>query len=222
MTERLSDLSSEPEQLRRRLANREVSALGELFSLHHERLLQFIRFRLDPRLQARLDAEDVMQEAYIDCEKRIGSFDYDKATTAYVWIRMITAQTLTDLHRRHVEAKARGVGREARLAPVPAASSVIVSQHFVAKLASPSAVAMRGELEALVERTLAEIDPIDREILILRHFEEVSNAEAAEIMQLPESTASSRFLRALSKLRAVLRAAEEVDGDRGGPRGSGE
>ncbi len=204
MAER-SDLNAEPESLRRRLAAREVQALGELFALHHERLLQFIRFRLDSRLQARIDAEDVLQDAYIDAEKRIDSFDFDKATTAYVWIRMVVGQTLTDLHRRHVEAKARGVGREAFLGDVPAASSAAISQRFVARLISPSGQAMRGELEQLVERTLNDMDPIDREMLVLRHFEEVGNAEAAQILGLPESTASSRYLRALAKLRNVIR-----------------
>lgn len=213
MTERTVDPGAEPDSLRRRLAARDVAALGELFALHHERLLQFIRFRLDSRLRARIDADDVLQESYIDAEKRINSFDYDKATTAYVWIRMIVGQTLTDLHRRHVEAKARGVGREAFLGDAPAASSAAVSQRFVAKLTSPSGAAVRGELEGLVERTLQEMDPIDREMLVLRHFEEVGNAEAAQILGLPESTASSRYLRALTKLRTVLKKAS---GDGGG------
>lgn len=201
------DPAAEPDDLRRRLAKGEVAALGELFALHHARLLQFIRFRLDPRLHARIDADDVLQESYIDCEKRIGSFDYDKATTAYVWIRMVVGQTMTDLHRRHVEAKARGVGREAKLRPPAAGSSAVMSQFFVARLTSPSGAAIREEMEQLVERTLDEMDPIDREVLVLRHFEEVGNAEAAAILGLPESTASSRYLRALGKLREVLRRA---------------
>ncbi len=201
------DPGAEPDELRRRLAKREVAALGELFALHHERLLQFIRFRLDPRLHARIDADDVLQESYIDAEKRIGSFDYDKATTAYVWIRMIVGQTMTDLHRRHVEAKARGVGREAKLRPIAGASSAAMSHFFVARLTSPSGAAIREEMEQLVERTLEDMDPIDREVLVLRHFEEVGNADAAAILGLPESTASSRYLRALGKLREVLRRA---------------
>ena len=161
---------------------------------------------MHPRVATRLDAEDVLQETYLDAEKRIASFDPDKASSTWVWLRLVLGQTLADLHRRHLQAGARDVQREAPLGGVPGGSSLGLSERLVAKLTSPSGAAMRDELLLGVRRALDEMDPTDREMLVLRHFEEASNAEVAELLGVPQSTASSRYLRALTRLKQALRA----------------
>lgn len=200
-------LSSRPvdpddERLERALRGGDDAALAQLFERHRERLLRMVQFRLDPRLVGRLDAEDVVQEAFLDAGKRVASFRADDKPFL-VWIRLMTQQTMVDLHRRHLGAKMRSAGRE-----VSAKQSGTLSGLFVGHFTSPSQAVMREELRRRVEEALESMDEIDREVLLLRHFEELSNKEAAEVLGIQENAASNRYVRALVRLKGILGSLE--------------
>lgn len=195
-----------PNELVQRLRARETAALGELFSLCQKRLRQMLHFRLDHRLTRRVDVDDVLQEAYIDAQKRLPHFQKtDEATSAYVWLRMVTLQTLSDTHRFHLGAQARDVAREVRSQNAGTQSTSLSMAHvLVGRLTSPSQAIQRVEAIEQVQAALDLMTPIDQEILALRNFEELSNSEVAEILQIEPGTASLRFIRALKRLQQVM------------------
>lgn len=174
------------------------AALGPLFAVHHERLQRMVHYRLDPRLVGRLDPEDVLQETFLEAEKRLQAFrDDDKPF--FVWIRLITQQTMIDLHRKHLGAKMRSAGRE--VGPPPSGT---MSAFFVGRATSPSNAVMREEARRKIEQALESMDEIDREVLLLRHFEELSNKETAAVLGIQENAASNRYVRALGRLKGLL------------------
>lgn len=186
------------EQLEAALRGGDDGAMALLFERCRERLHRMVHFRLDPRLVGRIDAEDVVQEAFLEAEKRLQAFRDDQKPFL-VWIRLITQQTMIDLHRKHLGAKMRSAGRE-----VAAPASGAISGFFVAQITSPSGAVMREELRAKVEAAMASMDEIDREVLVLRHFEELSNKEAADVLGIQENAASNRYVRALTRLKGFL------------------
>jgi RNA polymerase sigma-70 factor (ECF subfamily) len=186
------------EELELALRAGDDSALAALVEHYRERLHRMVQFRLDPRLVGRLDAEDVLQEAFLEAEKRLQAFRDDQKPFL-VWIRLITQQTMVDLHRKHLGAKMRSAGREVG---VPASGTL--SGFFVAHVTSPSGAMMREEIRQKIEAALASMDEIDREVLLLRHFEELSNKEAAAVLGIQENAASNRYVRALGRLKGFL------------------
>ena len=192
--------------LQQRLAQGDKHALAGLFSVHRERLRKMIHFRIDNRLRHRVDPEDVLQEAFLAAEQRIGSYRDDPDRPVFVWLRLIVAQTLVDVHRRHLGTKMRDANQEVSLRHngSPGASSATLSGHLLGHLTSPSQAAMRAEVAALLEGVLDNMDDLDREVLMLRHFEELSNNEVAEILGIKKSAASNRYVRALQRLKGIL------------------
>jgi RNA polymerase sigma-70 factor (ECF subfamily) len=174
------------------------AVMAPLFERYRERLGRMVHFRLDPRLVGRIDAEDVLQDAFLEAEKRLQAFRDDQKPFL-VWVRLITQQTMIDLHRKHVGAKMRNAGRE-----VKAPASGTLSGFFVAHITSPSGAVMREELRQKIEHALNSMDEIDREVLLLRHFEELSNKEAAAVLGIQENAASNRYVRALGRLKGYL------------------
>lgn len=186
------------DELEQRLRGGDDSVMAALLERLRERLLRMVQFRLDPRLVGRIDAEDVLQESYIEAGKRLQAFrDDDKPFL--VWIRMMTQQTMIDLHRKHLGAKMRSAGRE-----ITAPRSGTLSGFFVGHYTSPSNAVMREELRQKVEEALESMDEIDREVLLLRHFEELSNKDAAAVLGIQENAASNRYVRALVRLKGIL------------------
>jgi RNA polymerase sigma-70 factor (ECF subfamily) len=174
------------------------TAFGSLFENHRVRLTRMVGFRLDPRLVGRIDPEDVLQETFIEAEKRLHAYrDDDKLFL--VWIRLIAQQTMIDLHRKHLGAKMRTAGKE-----VSAPQSGTMSSLFVGHITSPSRAMMREEARTQIEGALQEMDEIDREVLMLRHFEDLSNKDAAIVLGIQENAASNRYVRALGRLKGFL------------------
>jgi RNA polymerase sigma-70 factor (ECF subfamily) len=192
------------DDLARRLRAGDREALADLFAAQRDRLWRIVDFRLDPRLRRRLDADDVLQQAYLDAAQRLEHFRGEGATSAFVWLRLIVTQTLADLHRTHLGAQMRDAGREIFLDAGAAGTSVSLARHLIGSLTSPSGVAARAESVAQLEAALAEMDTIDREVLALRHFEELSNSEVAEVLGIQPKAASIRYVRALKRLRMIL------------------
>jgi RNA polymerase sigma-70 factor (ECF subfamily) len=207
----------EPDGLLERLKRGDREALAALFAEHHERLWRAVSFRMDRRLAGRIDADDVLQEAYLAAAQRLDRYVADPSWSAFVWLRMIVMQTLTDLHRYHLGAQMRDAGRETNLRSGPArgcpavhawqnpqTTSVSLAALLVGQVTSPSQAAARAEMFDQVERAIAAMDPLDQEVLALRHFEELSNSEVAEVLGIGQKAASIRYVRALKRLRAVL------------------
>jgi RNA polymerase sigma-70 factor (ECF subfamily) len=167
-----------------RLRAGEPGALGELFSAHRERLHRMVHLRLDRRLQGLIDPSDVLQEAYVDAARRLAEFAALPGQSPFLWLRFLTAQRLAALHRIHLGAKARDAGREVSLynGSLPAVDSRSLAAQLLGRLTTPSRAAIRAEIQIKMQDALNALDPIDREILALRHFEELNNSEAAAVL----------------------------------------
>jgi RNA polymerase sigma-70 factor (ECF subfamily) len=198
------------DQLLVRVREGDEEAFVQLFARHRARLKQLLEFRMDQRLRGREDASDVLQEVYLDAHQRLHHYLKKPELSFYVWLRQLTTQRLIDIHRRHLKAEMRDVKQEVpihRLASTTTSASM--AHLLVARLASPSQLVMRAEMVAQVEKALEQMDPIDREVLALRHFEDLRNGEVAEVLGLKEAAASNRYVRALTRLREAL---EQVPG----------
>jgi RNA polymerase sigma-70 factor (ECF subfamily) len=186
-----------------KVADGDSDALARLFQVHQPRLKRMVAVRMDPRLHARLGDSDVMQDVYLDAQKRMREYDPQRYPF-FVWLRLLTGQRLVDLHRHHMGAQQRSINRELRKPTAPDASTDSLATYFIGTLTAPSQATVRAEIQLMVRTALQEMDPIDRELLSLRHFEQLSNSEAAHHLELNPSTASSRYLRAVRKLHEAL------------------
>lgn len=190
------------------------SAYIELFDLYGQQLLRIIRFRMDRRLAARVDPEDVLQEAFLAGQKRTQHLIDSPGDSFLIWIRMIVRQTMVDLFRHHVGAQRRSANREQRddRRIFHSDESFSMATLLVAKNRSPSSVFSAKEMITKVEGCLEELAESDREIIALRHFEELGNSEVAEVLGITQQNASIRYVRALAKLKAALVSIKNSDG----------
>lgn len=180
--------------------------LAELFEQHRERLVQMVRVRMDRRLQGRVDAADVLQEAYVECAKRLDEYRANPSMPLFLWVRFLTGQKLVDLHRQHLGTKMRDAGQEVSLyrGALPQASSVSLAAHLLGRLTSASRAAIRAETKIRVQDALNNLDPMDREVLTLRHFEMLTNVETALVLGIKKTAASNRYIRALKRLKEIV------------------
>ena len=208
--------ASDPKVLLERALGGDCGALAELFERHRGRLEQMVRLRLDRRLQGRLDPADVLQETYLDVARRFTEYAADPALPFYLWLRFLTGQRLVDLHRQHLGAKMRNAGLEVSLyrGDFPRASSASLAELLLGRLTSASRAAVRAETQLRVQAALNAMDAIDREVLVLRHFEMLSNEETAQVLGLKPSASSNRHVRALKRLKEIM---AQLPGD--GPDG---
>ena len=199
---------SDLDDLLGRAAAGDTEALAGLFDRYRERLRQMVRLRLDRRLYGRLDPSDVLQETYLDLAKRFPEYAAKPTLPFFLWLRLLTGQKLVDLHRRHLGAQMRDAGQEVSLyrGALPQASSASLAAGLLGKLTTASRAAVRAEHKLLVQESLNAMDPLDREVLVLRHFEHLSNDEAALVLGVKKATASQRYIRALKRLKEVLSA----------------
>jgi RNA polymerase sigma-70 factor, ECF subfamily len=180
--------------------------IAEVFSRHRDKLQRMVRFRLDRRLYGRVDTADVLQDVWLETSRRIEDYTSNPAVPFYVWVRQIAYQIIIDLHRRHLGAQKRDVSQEVSIWKSNCDTSISIAAQLVGNLTSPSHVAMRGERLARLREALDSMDEIDREVLALRHFEELGNNEVADILGIQKTAASNRYVRALKRLKQVLEA----------------
>lgn len=201
-----SDSSVQTKDIERRLRNGDAEALAELFSRERERLWRVIQFRLAEPLRGRLDSDDVLQDAFLAASQRLKHYADSPATSPFIWLRMILNQTLVDLHRQHLGAQKRDAAREVSIdgAQYVQATSASVAIQLVGAFTSPSGAAARADIHSLVQTAIEQMDPIDREVLALRHFEELTNSEVAETLGIEQKAASIRYIRALRRLKEIL------------------
>src|SRR5206468_3329876 len=147
-------------------------------------------------------------EAFLDVAQRARDYAASPAMPPYLWLRFLTGQRLLALHRRHLGAQMRDAGQEVSLhrGAIPQASSASLAAQLLGRLTSPTQAAVRAEMQLRLQEVLNGLDPLDREVLVLRHFEELSNNETAQVLGLQKSAASNRYVRALKRLRDILAA----------------
>jgi RNA polymerase sigma-70 factor (ECF subfamily) len=194
------------EELLRRAAAGDEAALGALWERHRARLRQMVRLRLDRRLQGRVYPSDVLQDAYLDLAARLPDYARERPMPTYLWLRLVTGQRLAQVHRQHLGAAIRDAGREVSLyrgAP-PQASSASLAAQLLGHFTTASQAAIRAERQLRLQEVLNGLDEMDREILVLRHFEGLSNGESAEVLGLSQTAANNSDNRALGRLRDLL------------------
>jgi RNA polymerase sigma-70 factor (ECF subfamily) len=208
MSNASSDTPSELGQLLLRAAAGDPEAWRVLFDRDRNRLRRMVAVRLDRRLQGRVDPSDVIQDAHIEAMTRLPEYLRQPTLPFFLWLRLIVGQRLMLLHRRHLGTQARDACREIGLyhGALPEATSAALAARLLGHLTRPSEAAVRTERKIRVQTALNAMDALDREILALRHFEQLSNGEVAQALGLSASAASKRYVRAVHRLREILAA----------------
>ena len=198
--------SGKTDDLLQKARTGDAAALGALFAHHRDRLRQMVRLRLDRRLQGRVDPSDVLQDAYLDLAARLPDYARERPMPTYLWLRLVTGQRLAQVHRQHLGAAMRDAGREVSLyrGALPQASSASLAAQLLGRFTTASQAAIRAERQLQLQEILNGLDELDREILALRHFEGLSNGEAAQVLGLSKTAANNRYIRALGRLRDLL------------------
>ncbi len=197
-------MQPQPTDPRCELARRgDRTALDALFAQSAPRLLRMVELRMDSGARGRFGPEDVVQEALLEATRRIAEWRAQERYSLHLWLRLLTAQTLVQFSRRHLGAEKRAVARE-RVASAVRADARSMSDWLVATDTSPSQALGRAEIRERVLAALELLDELDREVLALRHFEQLSNEDAALELGITPAAASKRFRRALARLRPAL------------------
>jgi RNA polymerase sigma-70 factor, ECF subfamily len=201
--------ADDTDNLLRQAAGGDNAALAGLFERHRKRLRGMVRLRLDARLQGRVDPSDVLQEAYMDLADKLPAYLNDSSPLPfYLWLRLVVGERLLRIHRHHLGAAMRDAGREVSLyrGALPQASSISLAAQLLGRMTSASEALNRAEVQLQLQAALNAMDPMDREIIGLRNFEELSNSEAARVLGITPQAASNRYVRAMTRLQQVLKA----------------
>jgi RNA polymerase sigma-70 factor (ECF subfamily) len=183
------------------------AAWGAVLAGHRDRLRRMVVLRLDRRLQGRIDPSNVIQEAYLEAARRLPEYLREPAPMpVFLWLRFLTAQALQALHRHYLGAQARAAGREISIGGgrIPQVTSAALAAQLLGHHTRAREAAIRAERKLRLEEALNSMDAIDREVLALRHFEQLSSAECARVLELSESAATQRYIRALRRLKEIL------------------
>jgi RNA polymerase sigma-70 factor (ECF subfamily) len=181
-----------------------AGVLADLFARHRDRLRRMVRLRLDRRLQGRVDPGEIVQDAYASMCKRVS--ECPPSDAAFVWMRKITGEGLQAIHQQFFGATVDVAGQDVSLyrGALPEANSVSLAAQLLGRLTPAAQEAERAEKQLRLQEALNGMNPLDREILALRHFEELSNQEAAEVLALSPSEASKLFIHALKRLKDIV------------------
>jgi RNA polymerase sigma-70 factor (ECF subfamily) len=165
-----------------------------------------VALRLDHRLQSRVDASDIIQEAYLEAWRRLSEYLGNPCTSFFLWLRFLVGQKVVTLHRHHLGRAMRDADREIALyrGAWPETSSAALAAQLLGHDTRPSQAAIRAELRIRLQEALNRMEPIDREVLALRHFEQLNRAETAQVLGVRESAVSKRYVRALKRLKQLL------------------
>jgi RNA polymerase sigma-70 factor, ECF subfamily len=202
----MTNNSAETDRLLDRARAGDRAALNELLARHRSRLRRMVDLRLDRRLQARIDASDVIQDAYVEVARRLDEYLNEPSYPLFLWLRLIVGERLLKLHRHHLGTQMRDAGMEVSIyrGALPEASSAALAAQLLGRHTSPTQAAVRAERMIRLQEALNTLDAMDREVLSLRHFEELSLAETALSLGIEESAAAKRYIRALKRLKATL------------------
>ena len=196
-----------------RAASGDMVARDDLLRRYRVRLRRMVAVRADPRLAARVDPSDVVQETLAEAAARLDGYLRDRPLPFYPWLRQLAQQRLIDLHRRHVRAQRRSITREEAPAGLPDQSAMQLADRLFAHLPNPSAGLRRQERRDRVKTALTALPETDREVLVLRVLEEMPTRDIAAVLGMTEGAVRSRQVRALDRLRALL-GPEFLEGER--------
>jgi RNA polymerase sigma-70 factor (ECF subfamily) len=207
--------SPETQELLDQAKQGEARAVERLLETHREPLRRMIGLRLDPALAGRVDASDIVQDVMLEVSQRLDDYLRNPQMPFHLWLRHIAKDHMIDAHRRHRQAQRRSLDREQPLVPAGLAdqSSLELAGQFLDREMTPATAAVRHELQRRMQEAVASLDEDDREIILMRHYEQLSNQEVALALNLSEAAASMRHLRAVRRLREALLGEEE--GERG-------
>ncbi|MFN5299110.1 MAG: sigma-70 family RNA polymerase sigma factor [Planctomycetaceae bacterium] len=179
-------------------------AVEDLLERHRPGLRRMVDARIDRRLERRVDASDIVQDVLLEASQRLEDYLRDPRLPFSLWLRQLAQDRVIDMHRRHRLAGRRSLDREQPLQTGDEDSSRELVIQLRDPELTPAAHALREELRDQFLHALGRMDEADREILMMRHFEQLSNSEAAELLGLSEPAAGMRHLRALRRLRVIL------------------
>ena len=182
------------------------AALADAFMGFRDRLRRMVHLRIDRRVAGRVDASDVLQEAYLDASRQLDRYLANPPMSLFLWLRFLTGQRLMAIHRQHLGTQKRDARQERALhrGAMPEADSLSLSFGLLDRLTSPSMAVAQLEMQARLQAVVDGLEPLDREVLALRHYEELTNQETAEELGITTAAASKRYVRALERLRAAL------------------
>lgn len=197
---------SESNRLLARAAEGDGTAWGALLASEQERLTRMVGFRMDPRLRARIDAADVVQDAFTEAAKHRADYFRVPSVPLFLWLRGVVINKMLEIHRHHLGTRMRDAKRELPLNALCRFddTSAALCAHLTAHLTSPSVAAVRLEVKMRLTEALNKMNTTDREVLALRHFEQLTSAEAAHVLGIHERAAAKRYLRALERLKQIL------------------
>jgi RNA polymerase sigma-70 factor (ECF subfamily) len=198
--------SSDVEELVIQAAAGDPGSWSELMTRYRSRLRRMVSFRMDSRLQSRVDPSDVVQDVCFEAWQCLGSYVSQPRTSFFLWLRSVAGHKLGDLHRHHLGAQMRDAKREVSLwqGSLPVATSAALAAQLLGNFTRPSEAAIRAERKVQLQTALNAMDPIDREVLALRHFEQLTVSEAAAVLGIKEKAAGMRYTRALRRLKEIL------------------
>ena len=202
----MSDEAPPSDDILARAAAGDAGAWGDLLAAHEDRLARIAAVRMDPRLRGRIDPADVVQEVFVEATAHREAYFSARDTPLFLWLRGVVKNKLLELHRRHLGTHMRDAKRELPLKGVVSSSdaSHVLCAHLTAGLTAPSAAAVRNEVHQRLAEALGAMAADDCEVLVMRHFEQLTNAEAAEVLGVQERAAAKRYLRALARLKEIL------------------
>jgi RNA polymerase sigma-70 factor (ECF subfamily) len=200
----MTDLLSRTQVLIDRAHGGDEAARQQLLEHYRDYLRRMVTVRLDRRLSARVDASDVVQETLVEAARRLDDYLRERPLPFYGWLRQLAGERIVDAHRRHVTTRRRSVTLERRDPDLPDASAEELVRRLFADNTSPSNHLMRQERHERLKRALASLPPRDREVLVMRHLEQLSTAEIAAMLEISEPAVKSRLLRALIRMREQM------------------
>ena len=181
-------------------------AVNVLIDRHRNALRHLVRMRLDRKIQRRVDVSDVVQDVLIEANRRLKTYLENPVMPFHLWIRHIARDRIIDAHRRHRGSAKRSVDREQAMV-IPGGfgkSSIILAAQLVDSEKTPAARTMEKELARRVEEAISDLDDVDAEVIVMRHYEQLTNREIAQALELTEPAASMRYLRAVRRLRELM------------------
>jgi RNA polymerase sigma-70 factor (ECF subfamily) len=198
--------AGENDELLRRAAAGDGVSWEALVDRSRQRLRRMVAFRLDQRLRGRVDPSDVLQDAYLEAWQALEGYLRRPGIPFFLWLRGIAGNKVRALHRHHLGAQRRDPRREVSIhgGAMPETTSTAIAAVLLGDLTRASEAAVRLELKARLQEALDAMDPLDREVLALRHFEQLSPGETARVLGIKEDAAGKRYVRALRRLKEIL------------------
>lgn len=184
----------------------DADAVNRLMERHRDSLRRLVQMRLDQKIQRRVDVSDVVQDVLVEANRRLQDYLKNPVMTFHLWLRQIAQDRIIDAHRRHRGSAKRSVDRERPL-QVPAGddrSTMELAAQICDQQLTPQAAATQHEMAQCVERAITQLGDQDCEIIVMRHYEQLSNQEIALALGLSEPAASMRYLRAVRRLREIM------------------